>query len=80
MCGGRWLVLCLAFALWLGVPALATARDDGAAVWGANHFCFQAAHEQPTGQPPDAVRFGWVINIYLEDCRGETVLPTDDWP
>ena len=46
MCGGRWLVLCLALALRLGIPSLATARDDGA-VPGANHFCFQAAHEQP---------------------------------
>jgi hypothetical protein len=70
----------LAFALWLGVPALATARDDGAAVWGANHFCFQEAIEQP-GDPYGGDKFGLLhLQPYLEDCRGEMFLPTDESP
>ena len=51
--------------------------EAASAHYGANPTCFKRAHEQPTNQPPNAGSepFGLVIQLYLEDCRGEIVLP-----
>ena len=77
---GRLFVFAITLACSAMLPSLAAARDEGAAIWGANHFCFQAAIEQP-GQPYGGDKFGlFHLQPYLDDCRGEMYLPKDEWP
>jgi hypothetical protein len=75
----RLLVVSLALVGVSLSPALASARAEVAADWGANHFCFAAGHEQPE-ETPGGYRFGVRMQSYLEDCRGEIILPTDEYP
>ena len=80
MCGGRWLVLCLAFASRLACPERLPPRAMTARPSGAPIRCFRRQSSSP-GDPYGGDKFGLLhLQSYLEDCRGEMFLPTDESP
>ena len=76
----RPLVVGIALVASVSGPQLGAAGADEETDYGANHYCFSTAHEQPDSQHPGGVRFGLRVGTYLDDCQVEMILPDPTSP
>jgi len=71
----RPLVVGIALVASVSGPQLGTVRADESTDYGANNYCFSAAHKQPDSEHPGGYRFGLRLVTYVDDCWVEIWLP-----